>query len=136
MSFPFILGHTLWIQSSIGYNVLPERPTHIFFGWGHHLPIHDPIVSLGKQWVKEYTVHEPDGNIIHEELDGEQGGFLNIPYVCEKEGTYRLSSHIPSGYYSIYKSKKDGKWHQTLRIHHDEYEVRSGFGYNPHQPGD
>ena len=81
LSFPFMLGHTLWIQSSIGYNILPGRKTNFFFGWGHHLPVHDPICSLGKQWVKEYTVHEPDGSIIHESIDGEKnGGFVSIPW--------------------------------------------------------
>jgi hypothetical protein len=111
LCFPFVLGHTLWIQSSIGYNIMPGRKTNIFFGWGHHLPVHDPICSLGKQWVKDYTIHEPDGDIIHEAIDGEQnGGFVNIPYVCKKEGTYRLSSSIPTGYYTIYQAK-DGEWH-------------------------
>jgi hypothetical protein len=111
LSFPFVLGHTLWIQSSIGYNIMPGRKTNIFFGWGHHLPVHDPICSLGKQWVKDYTIYEPDGNIIHEEIDGEKnGGFVNIPYICKKEGTYRLASIIPSGYYTIYQAK-NGEWH-------------------------
>jgi len=111
LCFPFVLGHTLWIQSSIGYNIMPGRKTNIFFGWGHHLPVHDPICSLGKQWVKDYTIHEPDGDIIHEAIDGEKnGGFVNIPYVCKKEGTYRLSSSIPTGYYTIYQAK-DGEWH-------------------------
>ena len=111
LSFPFVLGHTLWIQSSIGYNIMPGRKTNIFFGWGHHLPVHDPICSLGKQWVKDYTIYEPDGTIIHEKLDGEKnGGFVNIPYICKKEGTYRLASMIPSGYYTIYQTKK-GEWH-------------------------
>ena len=111
LCFPFVLGHTLWIQSSIGYNILPGRKTNIFFGWGHHLPVHDPICSLGKQWVKDYTIHEPDGDTIHETIDGEKNsGFVNIPYVCKKEGTYRLSSSIPTGYYTIYQAK-DGEWH-------------------------
>ena len=111
LCFPFMLGHTLWIQSSIGYNVPPGRKTNIFFGWGHHLPVHDPICSLGKQWVKEYTIHEPDGTIIHDTIDGEKnGGFVSIPYVCKKEGTYRLTSHIPTGYYTIYQTK-NGEWH-------------------------
>jgi hypothetical protein len=111
LGFPLLLGHTLWIQSSIGYNLPPGRKTNIFFGWGHHLPVHDPICSLGKQWVKEYTVHEPDGNIIHDSIDGEKnGGFVSIPYVCKKEGTYRLASHIPTGYYTIYQTK-NGEWH-------------------------
>jgi hypothetical protein len=111
LSFPFVLGHTLWIQSSIGYNIMPGRKTNIFFGWGHHLPVHDPICSLGKQWVKDYTIYEPDGNIIHEEIDGEKnGGFVNIPYICKKEGTYRLASIIPSGFYTIYQAK-NGEWH-------------------------
>lgn len=111
LSFPFVLGHTLWIQSSIGYNIMPGRKTNIFFGWGHHLPVHDPICSLGKQWVKDYTIYEPDGKIIHEKLDGEKnGGFVNIPYICKKEGTYHLASMIPSGYYTIYQTK-NGEWH-------------------------
>jgi hypothetical protein len=111
LSFPFVLGHTLWIQSSIGYNIMPGRKTNIFFGWGHHLPVHDPICSLGKQWVKDYTIYEPDGTIIHEKIDGEKdGGFVNIPYICKKEGTYRLASMIPSGYYTIYQTK-NGEWH-------------------------
>jgi hypothetical protein len=111
LSFPFMLGHTLWIQSSIGYNILPGRKTNFFFGWGHHLPVHDPICSLGKQWVKEYTVHEPDGAVIGESIDGEKnGGFVSIPYLCKKEGTYRLVSHIPTGYYTIYQTK-NGEWH-------------------------
>ena len=111
LSFPFVLGHTLWIQSSIGYNNMPGRKTNIFFGWGHHLPVHDPICSLGKQWVKDYTIYEPDGNIIHEEIDGEKnGGVVNIPYICKKEGTYRLASMIPSGYYTIYQTKYE-EWH-------------------------
>jgi hypothetical protein len=108
---PFFFCHTLWIQSSIGYNIMPGRKTNFFFGWGHHLPVHDPVFSLGKQWVKEYTIYEPDGNIINANIDASQGGYVCIPYECEKEGTYRLASHIPTGYYSIYKSKKDGKWH-------------------------
>jgi hypothetical protein len=108
--FPFLLGHTLWIQSSIGYNIPPGRKTNFFFGWGHHLPIHDPVFSLGKQWVKEYWIHEPDGNVIHEQLDKSNTGFAHIPYEIEKEGTYRLASLIPTGYYSIYRAK-DGKWH-------------------------
>ncbi len=111
LSFPFVLGHTLWIQSSIGYNIMPGRKTNIFFGWGHHLPVHDPICSLGKQWVKDYTIYEPDGTIIHEKIDGEKnGGFVNIPYVCKKEGSYRLASMIPSGFYTIYQTK-NGEWH-------------------------
>lgn len=111
LCFPCLLGHTLWIQSSIGYNIMPGRKTNIFFGWGHHLPVHDPICSLGKQWVKEYTIYEPDGNVINEAIDGEKnGGFMNIPYVCEKEGTYRLASFIPTGFYTIYRTKS-GEWH-------------------------
>ena len=84
--FSPVLGHTLWIQSSIGYNIMPGRKTNIFFGWGHHLPVHDPICSLGKQWVKEYTIYEPDGNVINEAIDGEKnGGFMNIPYVWRRK---------------------------------------------------
>ena len=29
LCFPCLLGHTLWIQSSIGYNVMPGRKTNI-----------------------------------------------------------------------------------------------------------
>jgi len=108
--FPFLLCHTVWIQSSIGYNILQGRKTNIFFGWGHHLPVHDPICSLGKQWVKKYSIYEPDGNIIHKDIDGNQGGFVSIPYECIKEGTYRLASSIDTGYYTIYLAK-DGAWH-------------------------
>ncbi len=108
---PFFFCHTLWIQSSIGYNIPSGRKTNIFFGWGHHLPVHDPVFSLGKQWVKDYKIYEPDGNVIHGNIDESQSGFVSIPYECEKEGTYCLVSSIPTGYYSIYRSKKDGKWH-------------------------
>jgi hypothetical protein len=66
--FPFLLGHTLWIQSSAGYNILPGRTTSIFFGWGHHLPVHDPINLLGVQWTKEFQIYEPDGDVIHKDL--------------------------------------------------------------------
>jgi hypothetical protein len=116
MSFPFILGHTLWIQSSIGYNVLPERPTHIFFGWGHHLPVHDPIHSLGVQWVKEFFIYEPDGNVINEKIEGDikEGHFPYHRYQCDKEGTYRLASYVPTGYYTIYRGKDD-KWHHYVK---------------------
>jgi len=110
LCFPVLLCHTLWIQSSIGYNILPGRKTNIFFGWGHHLPVHDPISSLGKQWVKKYSICEPDGTIVHAHIDGSQNGFVSIPYECIKEGTYRLSSLIDTGYYAIYQGK-DGKWH-------------------------
>ncbi len=111
MLVPFFFCHTLWIQSSIGYNIKPERKTNIFFGWGHHLPVHDPVFSLGKQWVKDYSIFEPDGNVIKGVVDEGTGGFVNIPYECMKEGTYRLASYIPEGYYSIFRSKQDGKWH-------------------------
>ncbi len=110
LGFPFLLCHTVWIQSSIGYNILQGRKTNIFFGWGHHLPVHDPICSLGKQWVKRYSIYEPDGNVIHNDIDGNQGGFVSIPYECIKEGTYRLASSIDTGYYTIYLAK-DGVWH-------------------------
>jgi hypothetical protein len=109
LCFPFLVGHTLWIQSSRGYNLEPETKTNIFFGWGHHLPVHDPVYLLEKQWAKDYTIYEPDGNVIHGEL-GPDTGFGSIPYECLKEGTYRLASYVPTGFYSIYRGK-DGKWH-------------------------
>ena len=111
MLVPFFFCHTLWIQSSIGYNIMPGRKTNLFFGWGHHLPIHDPVFSLGKQWVREYCIHEPDGNVIKETIDEGDSGFICIPYECNKEGSYLLSSYVPEGYYSIFRSKEDGKWH-------------------------
>jgi len=112
--FPFLLGHTLWIQSSIGYNIVPGRPTHIFFGWGHHLPVHDPVYLLDVQWAKEFQIYEPDGNVIHKEFDKEIGIFPCFPYLCEKEGTYRLASYVPTGYYSIFMDKA-GKWHHYVK---------------------
>lgn len=113
MFLPIIFGHTLWIQSSVGYNFSPGRKTHIFFGWGHHLPVHDPIQLLGVQWVKEYKIYEPDGNIIHEKIDGDAGTFPAFPYTFEKEGTYRLAAYVPTGFYSIYRDK-DQKWHHHV----------------------
>jgi hypothetical protein len=74
------------------------------------LPVHDPICSLGKQWVKKYSIYEPGENIIHKDIDGDQGGFVRIPYECIKEGTYRLASSIDTGYYTICLAK-DGAWH-------------------------
>ena len=114
--FPFVLGHTLWIQSSIGYNVLPGRPTHIFFGWGHHLPVHDPIHLLGVQWVKEFQIYEPDGNVITEKINGDikEGHFPYFRYECTKEGTYRLASSVPTGFYTIYRDK-DENWHHYVK---------------------
>ena len=115
-SLMFALGHTLWIQSSIGYNVLPDRPTHIYFGWGHHLPVHDPVTLLGVQWVKEFQIYEPDENIINEKLkeESEDGYFPYYRYVCKKEGTYRLASYVPTGYYSIFLDKND-TWHHYVK---------------------
>jgi hypothetical protein len=114
MFFPFIFGHTLWIQSSAGYNFGPGRKTHLFFGWGHHLPVHDPIQILGKQWVNEFRICEPDGNIIQETFGEEAGAFPYFPYEFNKEGTYRLASHVPTGYYSIYRDKLQ-KWHHYVQ---------------------
>ncbi|MGB9630344.1 MAG: DUF4198 domain-containing protein, partial [Thermodesulfobacteriota bacterium] len=110
---PFIVGHTLWIQSSIGYNIQPGRTTTIFFGWGHHLPIHDPIYLLGVQWAKEFQIYEPDGNVIHKELNEKDGIFPCFHYKCDKEGTYRLASYVPTGYYAIFRDK-EGHWHHYV----------------------
>jgi hypothetical protein len=114
MLFPLVLGHTLWIQSSIGYNILSGRTTNIFFGWGHHLPVHDPIYLLGVQWTKEFQLYEPDGNVIHKEFGQEVGSSPCFPYLCEKEGTYRLASYVPTGYYSIFRDK-EGHWHHYVQ---------------------
>lgn len=113
---PLLFCHTLWIQSSVGYNVLQGRSTHIFFGWGHHLPIHDPIHLLGVQWVKEFQIYEPDGNIVHEKIDGDikEGHFPYYRYECEKEGTYRLASYVPTGFYTIYRDKEEN-WHHYVK---------------------
>jgi hypothetical protein len=112
--FPFLLCHTLWIQSSIGYNIQPGRTTSIFFGWGHHLPVHDPINLLGVQWTKEFQIYEPDGKVIHKDLGEKDGIFPCYHYLCEKEGTYRLASYVPTGYYSIFRDK-DSHWHHYVK---------------------
>jgi uncharacterized GH25 family protein len=115
-AFMLVFGHTIWIQSSIGYNILPGRKTNIFFGWGHHLPIHDPIKLLGVQWVKDFHLYEPDGKVVHQKIseDIEEGHFPCFPYECKKEGTYRLTSSVPTGYYSIYLDK-DENWHHYVK---------------------
>ncbi|MBW1825149.1 MAG: DUF4198 domain-containing protein [Deltaproteobacteria bacterium] len=115
-SLMLVFGHTIWIQSSIGYNILPGRKTNIFFGWGHHLPIHDPIKILGVQWVKDFHIYEPDGKVIQQKIseDIEEGHFPYFSYECKKEGTYRLASYVPTGYYSIYLDKDDN-WHHYVK---------------------
>jgi hypothetical protein len=66
--------------------------------------------------VNEVEIHEPDGNIIREKLKkvDKDGYFPYQRYDCNKEGTYRLASHVPVGYYSIFLGKND-EWHHYVK---------------------
>ncbi|GAF67628.1 unnamed protein product [marine sediment metagenome] len=96
-------AHTLWIQS-VEYNINPGQRNTMFMGWGHHLPVHD---MLSTSWVKGFTIHEPDGERIEKKFPEDQKGYMTTPIVYTKEGTYRLTSQVVPGYYTVYIKEGD-----------------------------
>jgi uncharacterized GH25 family protein len=100
-------AHTLWIQSE-EYVVSPGRTSVMFMDYGDFLPVGD---MLDTSRVKGFTVHEPDGEKVETRFPDSQKGYMATPITYTKEGSYRLTSEIVPGYYTVYKREGDDHEH-------------------------
>ncbi|HIE27199.1 TPA: DUF4198 domain-containing protein [Candidatus Poribacteria bacterium] len=99
-----VSAHTLWVQSTRYYiESGGESGTKatMFFGWGHRIPLDDPIAA---EKIKLVELYEPDGKVTAITIsDGRS--FHCTPIEYSKEGTYVLSAETNPGYYTMYLNK-------------------------------
>ena len=105
-----VSAHTLWLESNRYYiesGGESGAKAYMFFGWGHRLPVDDPVAA---EKIKSVKLHEPDGAVTPITIsDGRNVHYTPIEY--SKKGTYVLSGESNPGYYTMYLDK-------SRKMHH------------------
>jgi Zn/Cd-binding protein ZinT/uncharacterized GH25 family protein len=105
-------AHTLWLESNRYYiegGGESGSKAYMFFGWGHRLPVDDPVSS---EKIKSVKLIEPDGHITPIAL-GEGRSLHYTPIEYDKEGTYVLLGESNPGYYTMYLDKSQKMHHHV-----------------------
>jgi uncharacterized GH25 family protein len=80
----------------------------MFMDYGDFLPVGD-IIDTSR--VKGFAIHEPDGKKIEIRFPDTQKGYMATAVTYTKEGSYRLTSKVVPGYYTVYKREGDAHEH-------------------------
>ncbi|PID73176.1 MAG: hypothetical protein CSB33_05115 [Desulfobacterales bacterium] len=99
-------GHSLYIQSGRHF-VSSGKGTPLFFCYGHHIPVDDPVRREKLAWVK---VFPPDGTSREIALrDGKSLHSYVILY--EIPGTWVLAAETTPGFFTMWYDQKNRKRH-------------------------
>lgn len=100
------LAHTFFLQST-RYRLQKPGSARMFVGWGHLLPLHDPMHS---KKLARLELLKPDDT--RQQIPITEGAGVHLYKVrYEKPGCYLLYGETNPGYYTVYVGQDD-------KVHH------------------